>query len=325
METVSGVNNWKLVIRREAAGVTLLRAVTCDERAALPEELFGLPVTALGDHALAPTAGEAEGEAVQVTCGPVAADAEWNNRNLRELTLPPALRRVGDYALMNCVGLKTLRLWDGVTFWGGGALMNCRALDTFHLTRTGEQGESLAYFADELSRELDVTITEPDGQTVRLLFPEYMEVYEENCPAHHFDYNIYGAGYPYHHCFRQKKLTMKEYDGLWRSYLGMEHKDGAALRLAWWRLRYPVELTEQAERRYTAYLRDHTDEAVRWLLAQRDPAGLRFLLARTEPTRELLSGACALAREEGAPEALAILLEEQHKRFPSGMDRTFDL
>ena len=212
-----------------------------------------------------------------------------------------------------------------MTFWGGGALMNCRTLDTFHLTRTGEQGESLAYFADELSRELDVTITEPDGQTVRLLFPEYMEVYEENCPAHHFDYNIYGAGYPYHHCFRQKKLTMKEYDGLWRSYLGMEHDDGAALRLAWWRLRYPVELTEQAESRYTAYLRDHTDEAVRWLLAQRDPAGLRFLLARTEPTRELLSAACALAREEGAPEALAILLEEQHKRFPSGLDKTFDL
>ena len=325
METVSGVNNWKLVIRREAAEITLLRAVTCDERAALPEELFGLPVTALGDHALAPTAGEAEGEAVQVTCGPVAADADWNNHGLRELTLPPSLRRVGDYAFLNCDRLKTLRLWDGVTFWGGGALMNCRALDTFHLTRTGEQGESLAYFADELSRELDVTVTEPDGQTVRLLFPEYMEVYEENCPAHHFDYNIYGAGYPYHHCFRQKKLTMKEYDGLWRSYLGMEHDDGAALRLAWWRLRYPVELTEQAERRYTAYLRDHTDEAVRWLLAERDPAGLRFLLARTEPTRELLSAACALAREEGAPEALAILLEEQHKRFPSGLDRTFDL
>ena len=149
METVSGVNNWKLVIRREAAGVTLLRAVTCDERAALPEELFGLPVTALGDHALAPTAGEAEGEAVQVTCGPVAADADWNNHGLRELTLPPSLRRVGDYAFLNCDRLKTLRLWDGVTFWGGGALMNCRTLDTFHLTRTGEQGESLAYFADE--------------------------------------------------------------------------------------------------------------------------------------------------------------------------------
>ena len=325
METVSGVNNRKLVIRRKAAEITLLRAVTCDERAALPEELFGLPVTALGDHALAPTAGEAEGEAVQVTCGPVAADAEWNNRNLRELTLPPALRRVGDYALMNCVGLKTLRLWDGVTFWGGGALMNCRALDTFHLTRTGEQGESLAYFADELSRELDVTITEPDGQTVRLLFPEYMEVYEENCPAHHFDYNIYGAGYPYHHCFRQKKLTMKEYDGLWRSYLGMEHDDGAALRLAWWRLRYPMDLTDQAEAAYWAYLRDHGVDAARWLLSRRDAAGLRTLFSRTDCTREDLSELCDLARRQDATEVLAVLLEEQHKRFPSGMDKTFDL
>ena len=170
-----------------------------------------------------------------------------------------------------------------------------------------------------------MTLYQADGQTAWLIFPEYVEVYEENCPAHHFDYNISGAGYGYHHCFYRKQLSFKAYDELWRPMLGMEHDEDCALRLAWWRLRYPVELTEQAERRYTAYLRDHTDEAVRWLLAQRDPAGLRFLLARTEPTRELLSAACALAREEGAPEALAILLEEQHKRFPSGLDKTFDL
>ena len=38
METVSGINNWKLVIRRDAEGITILRAVTCDTKAALPEE-----------------------------------------------------------------------------------------------------------------------------------------------------------------------------------------------------------------------------------------------------------------------------------------------
>ena len=53
METISGVSNWQLVVRREAAGVTILYARTCDERAALPEELFGLPVIALGPRALA--------------------------------------------------------------------------------------------------------------------------------------------------------------------------------------------------------------------------------------------------------------------------------
>ena len=40
MERVSGVNNWKLVIRREAAGVVILWAATCDGKAALPDELF---------------------------------------------------------------------------------------------------------------------------------------------------------------------------------------------------------------------------------------------------------------------------------------------
>lgn len=247
METVSGVSNWKLVIRRQEQSVCILRAVTCDERAILPEELFGLPVTELGGHALSPTApAGAEGEEVLVSCGLTDEEAQWDNRRLTDLTLPAALQKVGDYALLNCSGLKTLRLHDGVTFWGGGALMNCRSLDTFFLTRVGEQQESLSFFADELSRELDVTIYETDGQTVHLIFPEFVEAYEENCPAHHFDYNIYGAGYPYHHCFRQKKLSLREYDTLWKGFLGMEHDEESGVRLAWWRLRCPAELTERA-------------------------------------------------------------------------------
>ena len=324
METVSGLSNWKLVIRREQAGITILRGITCDPRAVLPEQLFGLPVTALGPHALSPNAAQPQGEEVLVTCGRPAEEG-WTNAQMRELTLPASLERVGDYALFNCAELKKLRLYDGVRFWGGGTLMNCRCLDTFHLTRAGEQGETLAYFADELSRELDVTITEPDGRQVRLIFPEYVEVYEENCPAHHFDYNIYGAGYPYHHCFRNKKLSLKEYDSLWREFLGVEHDDGCAVRLAWWRLRYPAELTEKAEGAYLAYLRDHVPAAVEWLLEQRDLTGLHFLLERTQPDRETLSAACALAREQRAPEAVALLLEKQHRRFPPAAERSFDL
>ena len=62
-----------------------------------------------------------------------------------------------------------------------------------------------------------------------------------------------------------------------------------------------------------------------WLLEEKDPAGLRFLLDRVEPDKATLTEACAIAREQGAAEALAILLEEQHKRFPSGMNKSFDL
>ena len=326
METVSGINNWKLVIRREGEEITILRGVTCDAVAALPEELFGLPVTVLGDHALSPTAWPEEGEEVLVTCGRLGPDTEWNNRNLRDLTLPKSLYRIRDYALLNCDGLHTLRLHDSVRYWSGGALMNCRSLSRFYITRIGEeQGETLAFINDELSRELDVTITETDGRVARLLFPEFMEIYEENCAAHHFDYNIQGGGYPYHHCFRHKKLDMKHYDGLWKVYRGMEHESFSAMRLAWWRLRYPVDLSEQAENAYLDHLRQHTAEAICWLLEEKDPDGLRFLLERAEPDKATLTEACAIAREQGAAEALAILLEEEHKRFPSGLNKSFDL
>lgn len=325
METIGGANNWKLTLRREEDGITILRAFTCDPAAALPETLWGLPVTALGGHALSPAAAPVSGQEVLMTCGPVDPAVSWDNRGLKELTLPAALRRVGDYALLNCGALETLRLHDGVAYWGGGVLMNCRLLHRIQLTRLERPGESLAYFVGELSRELDVTVLERDGQTLRLLFPEYVELYEENCPAHHFDYTIYGAGYPYHHCFRQRQLDLREYDRLWPGYLAMEHDDGCALRLALGRLRYPASLLPEAEAAYLRYLRDRAGEALRYCLEQRDAEGLGFVLERAAPDKAALSDACALARERGDAAALALLLEERHRRFPAAAEKRFAL
>ena len=105
----------------------------------------------------------------------------------------------------------------------------------------------------------------------------------------------------------------------------MEHEDSAALRLAWYRLRYPVDLGDKPREAYRAYLADHASEAVAWLLEQKDPGGIRFLLDCTQPDRQTLTDACALAREKGAAEALALLLEEQHRRFDGGMRKEFAL
>ena len=323
METISGVSNWKLVIRREAAGITILHGETSGKKAVLPEELFGLPVTALAHHALAANRPAPPGEEVLVTCG---AAQDGNNASLQELTLPASLRRVGDYAFLNCAKLKTLRFTDNIDFWGGSCFMNCRELDTFFLTRRKDrQGESLAYIADELSRELDVTIHLPGGETARLIFPEYIELYEENCPAHHFDYSIFGAGYPYHHCFREKKLQLLNYDLLWPGYLAIEHNDATARRMAFLRLRCPVELTEQCAAEYRNYLAANAGKMLCDLLEAGDVRGVAFLLQTVEVGREALTAACALARTLGASEALAALLEETHKRFPAARRKRFDL
>lgn len=326
MEQVSGLSNWKFVIRRETDGILILHATTCDKIATLPDELFGLPVTRLAHHALSPNAKEVSGEEAFVTCGQVTEESVWDNRQIHTLNLPKTITHIEDYAFLNCVNLRELRLYDGVKDWGSCVFMNCRTLDTFHLTRISrQQGGSLEFFNSELSCDLDVTIQEMDGQVGRLVFPAYREDYEESISGHFFKYEIHGAGYPYHHVFRQRQLSIKDYDALWEHYISTECEKETAIRLAWYRLRWPLELSKDAEKQYLNYLREQTAEAVRWLLTQRDQSNLRFLLQRTEPDRETLSAACAVARENQAAEALAILLEEQHRRFPVGVNKSFDL
>lgn len=312
METISGASNWKLTIQREPEGITILRAVTCDAEAVLPEMLFGQPVTALGSHALAAGVRETKGEAVTVTGAPCAA--AWDNRGIQRLTLPRTLLRVGNYAFFNCEGMQALTLYDNIQKWGGSVFMNCRALGTFRLAReTAAQGETLAYLCDVLPCELDITVTEADGRTLRLLFPEYIETYEENAPAHHFDLHIFGTGYPYHHCFTRKRLELPRYDRLWTDFLFMEHEEETALRIAWYRLRYPVELGEEAKAQYLAYLRGHAAEALHWRLSKRDGDGLRWLLHRISAPRSLLTELCTAAREQGDTQSVALLLEEQRR------------
>lgn len=324
MEQIAGLSNWKLTLRREEDHITVLRAVTCDRKAALPDRLWGLPVTVLGDHALAHNARPVEGEQVRITCGREAG--EWDNRNLTHLTLPAYLTDVENYALYGCRNLITLHLHDRIDRWGGGCLMNCRQLRELHITRVGEtHGDALAFLCDELHEELAVIIRSVDGTETRLLFPEYAEIYEENVPNHHFDYHIHGGGHPYHHVFRAKQLDLRVYDGLWDKFLREEHEPDAALRLAWNRLRWPTDLTQQAERQYWDYLLGRKERALLYQLTQRDVFGLKLLLEGLQPEPDLLHRACEAARERGCTEALALLLERQHKAEPTGFDKDFDL
>ena len=110
METISGLTNWKLTIRRENHGVTILRALTCDQNAILPDELFGLPVTALLDHALAAGGSPTSGDEVRVLGGEESGD--WDNRNITALSLPRFLQQIGSYAFMNLRSMETLRFFD---------------------------------------------------------------------------------------------------------------------------------------------------------------------------------------------------------------------
>ena len=193
MERFSAEANWQLVLREEDGGFTILRAMTPDKGARLPETIFGKPVLALGRHALCHDKPLPVGREVELCCG--NPQGEWDNGSLEELTLPESLKKVGDYAFLNCRKLRRLTMADSVQFWGSGALMNCRELRELHLAWDEEAGETLDYFVGELSRELEVQLTTPRGRA-HLIFPEYTEIYEENIPATSFNIPFWGRATP---------------------------------------------------------------------------------------------------------------------------------
>lgn len=314
METLRGLTNWRLTLCRGAEGVTILRALSCDRRAVLPDTLFDLPVTALHDRALAAGAKPLEGEEVLILGG--AEDGDWDNRGITELSLPRSLRQIGDYAFMNLRAMETLRFTDALEGIGSASFMNCRAFSRLELTRGGlGRGTALASLVQNLPQELDVTVTEADGTTLRLLFPEYIESFTENSPAHHFQLQILGGGYAYHSVFRGKALDLTDYDALWPGYLAAEHDPDSALRLAYYRLRYPAQLGERARALYEEHLRRECGAALSLALELRDSAGLRLVLG-LHPESGAIDAALEKARALGSTEATAILLETRHRLSP---------
>jgi hypothetical protein len=284
---------------RTETGVTIDHVRGVGESVLLPERLEGFSVTALGARAFAPLSGE---------------DDSWY-RALRSVGLPPALERVGDYAFYNCVGLEELTLWDRAENWGSGCLMNCRSLARVRLHRTGEDSPTLFYFASELTSELDVSVLGQNGETaLRLIFPEYIESYENNDPAHHFDFHLYGIGFPYHTAFRQKKLDLNLYDGAWGEAVSREREDDSLLRLAFYRLRYPRGLSEKARAGYEAHLSAFAGKTLRWLVEGGAAGELSWFLSRFRPGEGELSEALELARRHGATECSALLLEQSRDK-----------
>lgn len=324
METISGLTNWRLTIRRDDHGITVLRALTCDKNAVLPERLFDLPVMALQDHALAAGAAPVTGEELRILGG--AESGDWDNRNITALTLPRFLQHIGSYAFMNLRSMETLHFFDNLRSVGSACFMNCRRFSRIELRRTGmHQGPALAFLVQSLQQELDVTVHEADGSILRLIFPEYIENYIENNAAHHFELKIIGGGYAYHAAFRNKTLLLPEYDALWPAYIAQEHDEESALRLAYSRFRYPTGLGEQAGERYAAYLRENIGRAISFALREKDMYGLRLLLDMDGLEKETFDTALSESRTLQMTEATAVLLEKRHTLSAAGRTRSFDL
>ena len=362
IETISGPGNWRLQLSIRPKGIRILKAVTCDRHAVLPEEICGIPVIEIGESALKPE--EPRGAGLEALTGmnadvwapagaSVAAFAEaaagwreasappdvfclemtdgrsgaqkWSNRGIERIRIPSGVRSIGHYAFLGCDDLTCIEITDGKTDFGSGVFMNCPLHDLW-LHRPAEEGSVLSYFAYELARELDVRILDPDGQIeARALFPEYYEIATDNVEARQFNYDMVGIGYPYHHVFRNKKLDWHEYDRLWERCLAHGTEEERAGRIAWFRLRWPQHLSEMFREPYLEYLQAHAAGMLLWCLENGTAEDLSRMIALAKPSEEALRAAAEAARERGLTDRLAVLMAKEQSAVPAGRRKKFEL
>lgn len=324
MRELAGENDILLTCREEADGLCLLRCETRDETVQLPDELFGKPITALGDYALAGRAPALPADAFTIRISGGGPAPVHNAAAIRCITLPRRLRRIGAYAFFNCRALATLSLTNTVDTLGGGALMNCAALRTIRLRFLSGETSLLQKLLNEHAGEITADLQFADGGAARLIFPEYVEDLEELAAPHVFRYRIGGAGYAYRQCFAGGVLQFHQYDAALERLLQM-HAFDAAARIALTRLRFPYALADGAKQTYLACLAAHGGALALSYAETGDTGPLAFLLKCGALTPNAVSAACDRARQCRQTEALSLLLDALGRQREPKPAKTFDL
>lgn len=322
----------ELHYRQTADGVMLTACYGIDGRIFLPDRIEGKPVTSIAPYTF--SYGSTGKTGAETAKGGSRGDCVWLSPEARlasgrkrlaaeeviEIHLPRHIREIGNYAFYRCRNMRKLTFHDALPGIGGGALTGCRFQEVEIYFHNGYQS-ALKSILDEIRFAMSVKFHnmdssgEPDEWEV--LFPEHYEEAVENTPARLLYTSHHGAGGYYRQCFYERELDYDKYDRLLPRAVAEEEEE-TVVRLAFLRLAFPYRLSQAAAEVYRAYLREHMETAVKWIVDSEDAAKLAFLSENHYWTRESLDFGIEYAEQAGQTGLLGVMMDERHKRFPGG-------
>lgn len=260
-------------------GVKLLRAYGQKPEVVLPELLAGLPLEEIGAYCFAKAEHLPGGECFVTQWrdgqelftesfpdglqrkGPDAQKPEYGIRPLcgsylEKVILPDTVTATGNLAFYNCMRLRELQIGSRLESIGSDAFMNCK---NFHslLVRCGIGTRcGVRQILAQISSDMEVAFSGAEGIEARVFFPEYYESYDEIAPAHLFGRNIEGEGFRARQCFKEGRIDLPAYDGIFVKACG-EESERTLGQMAEDRLCYPAELSDSRREQYEAYIRAH--------------------------------------------------------------------
>jgi len=260
---------------------------------AIPDELNGLPVRALGDHAFS------------------------GRKDLEEIRIPAGVRKLGRFCFYDCPSLRRIALTDVTDDIGDGAIRECSSLRWIEVTVSHGSYRAVKDLADDSKAELHFRIFTP--AECCLVFPAWHSEDREDTHARAIHPGIGGAGYAYRQTVTRTEMLFRDYDALFEKAAA----DGVqtAAEVALWRLARPVSLSAEAERIYVDYLTQHAGGVLLHLTENggtEDRELLRVLLDSAKPDSCAVSEAIDAASAAEQTEICSMLMEYDRRNKAEG-------
>ncbi len=303
---------WEECPNREKRGARILRVYSRDREAEIPETVEGadgnpLPVLELADYVFSAMRQGAEEDDL-MGLPPLTGD------RVEHVVLPRSLRKIGRYAFYNCEGLRKLSFFTAVSDLGAGLFTGCRNIGELDVRMVPGEKSCLYEVLSELNQTLRVTLRDQDGGIqARLLLPEYFEESVENTPARIVNLEMHGCGHRYRYGFRREQMPFAEYDALF-PHVRVQEPPAIVSELAWYRLEYPVQLSENWKAAYLEYLEAHPEAAAEAFARVGNMALMRRAAADPRISLDSLEKMIGAAQRTGQSELIPLLMDVRHSR-----------
>lgn len=317
--------NMNILYKETLGGVSIQRCYGLDGVVELPEEIDGKPVTELERYVFSRTVRGRE-----VPPAEREDEPEISGEQLKELSLPPKLKKVGAYAFYNCTELEKISFYTRMADWGAGVFTGCSRIKELDVHMCLGEKSGFQDMLLELCQTLLVNVWDENGTfKTKLIFPEFFEESVENTPARIIMREMHGCGHKYRYCFDEATFNYREYDSLF-PYVQVQEKPELVTRLALYRLYWPWGLTEEAKGAYWEYVNTYAKEAARGLIQRGELELLKWTASSALLKEDSLENMVQAAAERGDAQASALLMNEKHRRFGGGpakrrMSRTFEM
>ncbi len=277
----------------------------------IPEEIDGYPVTELFPYSFSFQMQKEESELPRIA-----------GENVTEIFLPSTLEKIGNYAFYNCSHLKKIHLYSTISDIGTGVFYGCRELEELRIQIKENSRSCLKEILSEIRNKVLVWYESKQGKA-KLIFPEYFEEAIENTPARILSTQTYGCGHRYRYCFDHTEFSFREYDKLF-SYIKEQENEKLVIELALARLYYPLELTEQAKKEYTEYIKEVFLKAAEMMLKTEENDQILWFAEEFLTEQKKLEEVIELINQDQNQTGLSILMNFRHKNF-KGRVKKFEL